>query len=645
MDAPASSSRCVRTGLFEVDLDSSEVHKEGRRVPLQEQPFRVLAILLEHPGEVVTREQLQARLWPADTYVGFDEGLNTAIRKLRVAFGDSAENPRFIETVSRRGYRFIAPVEPVLIAAPSFPATTVAAGSRLISLRTRWIGFAVVVVAVCALTVFLRIARHRRPPLGKIMLVVLPLENFSGDSQQDYLADGITEEIITKLGGLDPQHLGVIARTSAMQYKHTRKSAGQVSHELGADYLLEGSIRRSGDRIRVTAQLIQSSDQTHLWADSYDRELSDVLRLESDIASSVASEIRLTLSQQVHQRLAAAGRTNVEAHDAYLRGLQSWNLRTRDGFQQAITYFSRAIELDPGYAPAFAGLARVYSLAPIFTGMPVGEAAPKALEAANRALRLDETLADAHSALGFVEAHYEYDWPAAERELRRAIELEPNNAYAHLFYSNSYLSPFGRHEEAIAEMREAMRLDPLSKVFQSFAGITFKWARHYDDSIAQFQKANQIDPDFPLNHERWAQLYAILGRYDESIAEETKARLVAGEKQQPVLEKMTALRRELAARGEYGYWEQQLRFARDQQNPPEAYVRPYGLAIIYAHLGANAKAFENLENALAERDPQMTELAIEPQFDPLRSDARFADLECRIGLLPRYASQCLGGNR
>ncbi len=632
MDAPAGSSRWVRTGLFEVDLDSSEVHKEGRRVSLQEQPFRVLAILLERPGEVVTREQLQARLWPADTYVGFDEGLNTAIRKLRVAFGDSADNPRFIETVSRRGYRFIAPVEPVLIAAPSPPATGVASGPRLISLRTGWIGFAVVVVAVCALTVFLRIAGHRRPPLGKIMLVVLPLENFSSDSQQDYLADGITEEIITKLGGLDPQHLGVIARTSAMQYKHTRKSVGQVSREVGADYLLEGSIRRSGDRIRVTAQLIQSSDQTHLWADSYDRELSDVLRLEGDIASSVASQIRLTLSQQVHQRLDAAGRTNVEAHDAYLRGLQSWNLRTRDGFQQAILNFSRATELDPGYAPAFAGLARVYSLAPIFTGMPVGEAAPKALEAANRALRLDETLADAHSALGFVEAHYEYDWPAAEHELRRAIELEPNNAYAHLFYSNSYLSPFGRHEDAIAEMTEAMRLDPLSKVFQSFAGITFKWARHYDDSLAQFQKANQIDPDFPLNHERWAQLYAILRRYDEAIAEETKARLVAGEKQQRVLQKMTALRRELAASGERGYWEQQLKFARDQQNPPEAYVRSYGLAIIYAHLGEKTKAFENLENALAGRDPQMTELAIEPQFDPLRSDARFSELERRIGL-------------
>ena len=635
MDPLASSSRRVRTGLFEIDLSSAEVHKNGRKVPLQEQPFLVLAMLLERPGNLVTREELQARLWPADTYVGFDEGLNTTIRKLRVAFGDSADNPRFIETIPRRGYRFIAPVEPGQMPLPSPPATTAAAKPRVVSRRMRWIGFAAVVFVVLALTVFLRTAGNRKPRLGKIMLVVLPLENFSGDSQQDYLADGITEEIITQLGSLDPQHLGVIARTSAMHFKHTQESSAQICREVGADYLLEGSIRRSGDRIRVTAQLIQASDQTHLWADSYDRELSDVLRMESDIARSVASEIRLTLSQQVHQRLAGARRTNTEAHDAYLRGLQGWNLRTRDGFQLAITNFTRATELDPDYAPAFAGLARTYSLAPIFAGMPAGEAAPKAQEVASRALTLDETLADAHSALGFVKGHYEYDWPAAEREFRRAIELEPNNAYAHFFYSNSYLSPFGHHEEAIAEMRKAMELDPLSPHIQSFAGVTFKWARRYDDSLAQFQKVNQMDPNFPLNHERLAQLYAILGKYEEAITEETKARLLAGEKRQDVLAKMSALQRELTAKGERGYWEEQLQLARDRQSPPEAYFRPYGLAIIYAHLGEKGKAFENLENALAERDTQMTELAIEPQFDVLRSDARFAELERRIGLSPR----------
>ncbi len=633
MEGGTDSGHRFRAGLFEIDLGSAQVLKNGRKVRLQDQPFRVLAMLLERPGDLVTREELQTRLWPADTYVGFDEGLNTAIRKLRVAFGDSADNPRFIETLPRRGYRFIAPVEPQAMPSPSFAATAAVGSPRRMSRRTRWISFAIVLTGICVLAVFLRTAGRRKPRLGKIMLIVLPLENFSGDSQQDYLADGITEEIITQLGSLDPQHLGVIARTSAMQYKHANKSSAQISREVGADYLLEGSVRRSGDRVRVTAQLIQSSDQTHLWADSYDRDLGDVLRLESEIAGSVASEIRLTLSQQVHQRLAAAARTNVEAHDAYLRGLQGWNLRTRDGFQQAITNFTRATELDPNYAPAYAALARVYSLAPIFAGVPAGEAAPKTLEAANRAISLDETLADAHCALGFVKGHYEYDWPAAEREFRKAIELEPNNAYAHLFYSNSYLSPFGRHQEAISEMSRAMELDPLSPQIQSFAGVTFKWARRYDDSFLQFRKANQINPNFPLNYERLAQLDAMLGKYEDAITDETNARLLAGEERLEVLAKMNTLRHELAAKGERGYWEQQLRFARDRQNPPEAYVRPYGLAIIYAHLGEKDRAFESLENALAERDTQMTELAVEPQFDSLRSDARFAKLERRIGLL------------
>lgn len=633
METYASSRKRIRTGLFEIDLGSGEVHRNGRKVPIQEQPFRVLAILLECPGEVVTRVQLQERLWPADTYVGFDEGLNTAIRKLRVAFGDSAENPRFIETVSRRGYRFMAPIEAAARPSATVPTSEGEGKARTTSRRNRWIGLVIVVVAIGTSAFFLRIARKPKPPLGKIMLVVLPLENFTGDSQQDYLTDGITEEIIAQLASLDPQHLGVIARTSAMHYKHTRKSAAQISREVGAEYLLEGSLRHSGNRIRVTAQLIQSSDQSHLWADSYDREIHDVLRIESEIASSVASEIRLSLSQQIHQRLATTGQTSSEGHDAYLRGLQGWNLRTRDGFQQAITDFTRATERDPGYAPSFAGLARVYSLAPIFAGMPAGEAAPKALEAANRALSLDQTLADAHCAVGFVKAHYEYDWPAAEREFRRAIELEPNNAYAHLFYSNSYLSPLGHHEEAIEELKKAMELDPLSPHIQSFAGITFQWARRFDEALSQFQRVNEIEPDFALNHERLSHLFAILGRYNEAIREETNARLLAGEKPQDVHAKMNMLEQKLSTKGELDYWQGQLRLARDQQNPPESYVRPYGLAIIYAHLGDKAKAFENLENALAERDAQVTELGIEPQFDALRGDPRFSDLERRIGLL------------
>ncbi len=354
--------------------------------------------------------------------------------------------------------------------------------------------------------------------------------------------------------------------------------------------------------------------------------------MESDIAGIVATETRLTLSEEANLRLAAATRMDPEAHDAYLQGLVGWNQRTRDGFLQAIANFQRASQLDPNFASAFAELARVYSLAPIFAGMPAATAAPKALEAADRALRLDPNLADAHSAIGFVKAHYEYDWPAAESELRRAVELEPNNPYPHFFYSNSYLSPLGRHQEAIAEMWKALELDPLSTRMQSFAGVTLTWARHYDDAVTQYRKVNQLDPNFALNHERMAQLYALLAKYEDAIAEETKARLLSGERSEEVGAKMNTLRRAVMARGGRGYWEEELQFSKDVQNPPEANVDFYGLAHIYSMLGEKDQACESLERAYSQRDEEMSNLAIDPFFDSLRSDARFKEIEHRVGI-------------
>jgi TolB-like protein/DNA-binding winged helix-turn-helix (wHTH) protein/Tfp pilus assembly protein PilF len=624
-------SPILRFGRFQLDRQNFELRCDGQPVKLDRTPLELLLFLAEHSGTLVTRDEAVEHVWGKGVFIEAESSLYTAIRKIRQALGDDSGEPQFIQTVSRKGYRFIAKVEEVRGVSPGPPVADTA-GRRMRSWML-WTALACV-LAAGVLLFRLRIAWHS-PSRGKVMLVVLPLQNLSGDGRQDYLADGITEEIITQLGNLDPQHLGVIARTSAMQYKHARKDTAQISRELGVNYLLEGSVQRSGDRIRVTAQLIQASDQTHLWAESYDRELSDVLKLESDIAGMLAGKIRLTLSKQTDQRLAAATRVNPEAYDAYLRGLQGWNQRSQDGFLQAIADFNRATELDPNYAPAFAGLARVYSLAPIFAGIATSEAGPKALNAATRALALDETLADAHSALGFVKGHYQYDWPGAEHEFKRAIELEPNNTYGHFFYSNSFLSPFGRHEEATAEMYKAMELDPLSTRIQSFAGITFIWARRYDHALAQFQKVNQLDPNFAVNHERLARLYALLSKYEEAITEETKARLLAGETPQVVLAKMNTLRREFATKGARGYWEDQLRLSRDKQNPPEAFARPFGLAVIYCYLGDKDKALANLEIAYAERDTQMTELAIDPEFDPLRSDQRFADLEHRVGILQR----------
>ena len=646
-DIPPELERIITKAL--------EKDRELRYQSAAELRSDLLIVLLQRPGEIITREELRRRLWQEGTFVEFDGSLNVTLKKLRAAIDDDPNNPRFIETVPRRGYRFIAPVSEIGgIQVPEQANSASDAGAEADSAQEaaaqptalpvparspmrRWL-FGLVLPSVLALSlglVWWRTARHSQRQ-DKIMLVVLPLENLNADPGEEYLADGITEEIITQLGGLDPRHLGVIARTSAMQYKHTQKSVKDISRELGVAYLLEGSIRRSGNNVRVTAQLIQSSDQTHLWAKSYDRDLSDVLKVEHDLADMAASEIRLTLSEQVHERLAAAVSVNPEAHDAYLRGLQGWDQRSREGFLQAITDFTRATELDASYASAFAGLARVYSLAPIFAGIPPSEAAPKAKDAANRALSLDETLSDAHSALAFVKGHYEYDWVSAEREFKRAIELEPNNPYGHFFYSNSYLSPSGRHQEAIAEMRKAMELDPLSIRIQSFAGRTFTWARRYDEAITQYRKVSQLDPNFTLNHERLAQVCALLERYDDAVEEETKARMLAGEGPERVLASMKMLRQMLSSRGSQGYWEGELRLAQSEQDPPEGYARPYGLAEVYAHLGDKDKAFDNLEIAFTERDTQMDELGVEPHFDPLRSDPRFVDLERRVGILGQH---------
>lgn len=621
--SPSMPAPIYKFGPFELDRRNFELRRDGRAIKLDRTPLELLFLLVENAGALVTREEAVERVWGKGVFIEAETSLYTAVRKIRRALGDDTGEPQFVQTVSRKGYRFIPEVEPVEASSIS--------GAAVRPRRRIWLACALSagILLITGLLVWF-VGRSREP--SRIMLVVLPMQNFSGDPQQDYLADGVTEEIITDLGSLDPSHLGVIARTSAMQYKQARKGIAQVSRELGVSYVLEGSVRRSGNNVRVTAQLIRSSDQTHLWAQSYDGDLGDVLKLESNIALEVAGQIRLALSQEIHERLAAAVRINPEAHEAYLLGLQGWNQRNPQGFHQAIAEFTRATELAPNYAAAFAGLARVYSLAPIFADLPADEAVPKALEAANRALALDETMADAHSSLAFTRVHYLHDWTSAEKEFRRAIELEPNNPYGHFFYSNSFLSPTGHHDEAIAEMNKAIELDPLSTRIQSFAGRMYIWARRYDDALAQFQRVNQLDPNFALNHERMAHLYALTGKFNQAVAEEGRARALVGEKPESVQRKTDLLNRAWTSRGAQGYWQAELQLAQDEQNPPEAYTGSFGLARIYSELTDKEKAFANLERAYAERDEEMTNLAVEPHFDFLRSDLRFRDLERRVGI-------------
>jgi TolB-like protein/DNA-binding winged helix-turn-helix (wHTH) protein len=635
MDAPANSNRCVRAGLFEIDLSSGEIHKNGRKVPLQEQPFRVLAMLLEHPGEIVTREELQARLWPADMYVGFDDGLNTAIRKLRVAFGDSAENPCFIETVPRRGYRVIAPVketngdfgESSQGQRGAGIESTVAAVLRARHLRTAW--RAGLVLAVTLIAVFggvVHLLRSRLPasvPRRRVMLAILPFENLSNDPAQEYFSDGLTEETITELGQLSPQDLGVIARTSAMTYKRTDKTVSQIGRELDVDYILEGSVRREGGKARVSAQLIRVSDQTHVWAQSYDRELHELIEIEDELGKSIAQQVRVNLGPQRQIPLSKTHPSNPEAYDLYLKGRYYWNQRTQDSLWRGIQSFKESIEKDPSYANAYVGLADCYILLGPNDVLPARQVYPLAKSAALKALELDDALAGAHASLGFVMLLYEWNPAQAENEFRRAVELDPNNPTAHHWYAYD-LAAMNRSSEAVAEIRRALKLDPLSPIINADECQILYLARRPDEAVAQCKNAIELDPGFTQTYWYLGVLYEQKGRFDDAIGAFLKAPPVPSGAQDEL-----AMRAAYRVSGIKGYWHERLALLLRQSRTH--YVSPYTLAVSYSLLGDRNRAMENLEKAFDERHPSMVFVSIEPVFDSLHSDQRFASLRQKLG--------------
>jgi TolB-like protein/DNA-binding winged helix-turn-helix (wHTH) protein/Flp pilus assembly protein TadD len=653
MNPAASSSRKIRTGLFEIDLDSGQMHKNGRRLPLQEQPFRVLAMLLERPGEVVTRQELQARLWPSDTYVGFDEGLNTAIRKLRTAFGDSAANPRFIETLPRRGYRFIAPlsatsaeisfegkdavVDPVPRQQDAQPAKTPDNAAFAAEVRSwPWKTVAAVAAAlvlVVAVTAYL-VGTHPSPgPQKRTMLAILPFQNLSNDPRQEYFSDGLTEETITDLGQLSPEHLGVIARTSAMAYKHTDKSVGQIGRELGVDYILEGSVRREGGKARVSAQLIRVSDQTHLWAQSYDRDMQDLLDVQNDLGRAIAEQVRANLTPQRQIELSKKHMVNPEAYDLYLKGRFYWNQRTPDAIKESIGYFQQATDRDSNFALAYAGLADAYNISNIIGPVSPRDSFPQAKAAAMRAILLDPSLAEAHAALGMEKSHYEFDFPGAEKEFLKAIEVNPNSTYAHLFYSNCFLMPMGRQAQAIAENKRALELDPLSLPINNFMGMTYIFAADYGNAYRQFQHTIAMDPSFPLAHEYFAWLLTTMGRYEEAIKEHEKSEVLGGSSPEEAAAEATVMLRAFESGGEKGFWQKHLDLDLAAMKQPGSYVPSSTLAADYALAGENDEAFAWLDKAYDEREGQsLTLLKADPSFKNLRSDPRFPALLRKIGL-------------
>jgi TolB-like protein/DNA-binding winged helix-turn-helix (wHTH) protein/lipoprotein NlpI len=625
MDQPAQPVRLVRFGVFEVNFRSRELRKQGSKIKLQEQPFQILAMLLERPGDVFTREEICQKLWASDTFVDFDHSLGTAIKKLRQALGDDAETPRYIETLPRRGYRFIAPVEGAgadLRVPPSegsHPAAT---------LRKWWLlASAGTLLAIPLLSIGLNVSgirdrlRSLRSPPRIESLAVLPLENLSGDPTQEYFADGMTDELITEVAKISS--LRVISRTSIMEYKGAHKPLAAIASELGVDAVVEGTIVRSGQKVRITTQLIRARDDRHLWSEEYERDLGDAVTLQGEVAQAIAGQIQIKLTPQEHTSLARARPVRPQAYEAYLKGTYFLNKLTEADLHKSIELFSQAVELDPAYAQAYAGLSQSYVYLGIFGLRPSGEVYPKARVAAMKALQLDETVAEAHNALADVKKGYDWDWVAAEAEYKRAIALNASYSRAHSWYAD-YLSKMGRHDEALVEAKRARELDPVSVSSNGFLGAILYRARRYDEAIEACQRALELDPSYPnalwfqaLAHEQKGELPKAIANLKKAVSLSdaplyrallANAYALAGEKAKALsaLDELKAL---------------------SQQR----YVSPLDIAVVYTGLGDRNSAFQWLEKAFQERTMRIQELP-EPIFDSLRSDPRFGDLMRRIGL-------------
>jgi TolB-like protein/DNA-binding winged helix-turn-helix (wHTH) protein/Flp pilus assembly protein TadD len=634
MHANQPAAMLLRFGAFEADVQTGELTKQGKRIRLQEQPFQLLVMLLEAPGQVVTREQLRSRLWPRTT-VDFDHGLNKAIGKIREALGDSAENPRFVETVARRGYRFVADVAVVREGQPETATDNVVprGGSGLVALADagtsprwsirawRFSGLALVLLLAAALSWSLYPRSHSSPTIRS--LAVLPLVNISGDPSQDYFAEGITDELITRLAQISA--LRVISRTSVMTYKSVRKSLPEIARELNVEAVIEGSVSLVGERVRITAQLIQVATDTHMWAQSYDEDLQDTLALQSKVARDIAEQIRVTLNRQEQAALVKSKTVNREAYEAYLKGRYFWNKRTGDGLKKAIEYFGRAIETDPTYAEAYSGLADSYALSGDweYGVLSPREAFPLARAAATKALALDDSLAEAHTSLAFALDLYGWDWEAAEKEYKLAIQLDPGYATAHHWYA-WHLMVMGQNSAGIFELRKAESLDPLSLIISADIADALCIAHSYDESVQQSKKTLEMDASFAVAHYELGQALAQKHMHDEAIAEFQRAIELAGHS--GAFDSNLAYVYAVSGRKEEAIRIVKDMEARQDQNPSA----DANVALIYVGLGDRDQAMNWLNKAYEARfNPS---ILLRPGFDTLRTDARFQELLRRIAL-------------
>jgi TolB-like protein/DNA-binding winged helix-turn-helix (wHTH) protein/Tfp pilus assembly protein PilF len=652
MGGPAAVARILHFGVFEVDLKACELRKHGLRIKLPEQPFQVLVVLLEKPGEIVTREELRNRLWPGDTFVDFDHGLNNAVMRLREVLGDASENPRFVETIPRRGYRFIAPVVgsafpvptttdseveagdvPIEAAPPTAERAALEATSQPIGIRRQpaTTRLAILITAILALAALLgaglfHYTRAGTPKSDRAQnksLIVLPIENLSGDKDQEYFADGMTDDLIANLAKI--RSLRVISRSTAMAYKGTRKPLSQIASELNVDAVFEGTVLRVGNRVRITAELVQVSTDRHLWAETYESQLGDILALQNRVSSAIVNEIRINLTPEDQERLAKNPAVAPEAYENYLKGRYYWNKRSDENLTRAIGYFEQATHQDPQYALAYAGLSDCYAIisAEIFGTMPAAEAAPRAKAAALRALEIDPKLSEAETSLATVKFNYDWDWSGAAAGFAKSIQDNPSYATAYQRYS-LYLMAMGRTGDSVEQIDKARELDPLSISINFSLGWRFYMARQYDRAIQQLRNTLEMDPSYELPHLVLGLSYA--QKHDFGLALPELRKAVELSHGTPLM--TSALANVYARSGNKAEAERLLADLISESK--RQYVSPYYFAVVYVGLGKPEKAIDWLEKALADRSNGLVFLKVEPELDDLRSNPRFVALQRKL---------------
>jgi TolB-like protein/DNA-binding winged helix-turn-helix (wHTH) protein/Flp pilus assembly protein TadD len=622
---PSASSYIF--GEFRLDSRSRVLFRAGELMALYPKAIDVLMFLVEKHGNVATKEELLERVWPG-TFVE-ESTLTRSVSVLRKALGDTPEGHSYILTVPKRGYRFVAAVrEETADAAPISPslAKPIPENSRPSASSapvSKWqsaliVGGVLSVLLAAGGWLYWSRFRPRQVPPARIMVAVLPVQNLTGNEDHEYISDGLTEEIIAQLGRINPERLGVIARTSAMTYKHSPKTVSQIGADLHVEYVIESSLRQSGDRLRITTQLIRVNDQTHLWSQDYDRALRDLVTLQDDFANAIAARIRLELAAASHQPLPSAHSTNPDAYLAYLEGRFYWNQRSVPALERAIVHLRQATQLDTNYALAYSGLADAYCSLGVIGDVAAGEVFPKARIAAERALALDSSLAEAHSSLAYVKFSYDWDWDGAEAEFKRAIALNPNYATAHQWYGQ-FLRLMGREGEAIAEGEKSLNLDPLSLIINVEAGLPYFYLDRYDEALQHYRKALEMEPNFALAHHDIGWVFEAQGKYPEAIEEFERAVQISD---------VAALWSALGhAYGMAGRKQDAVRVLRRlEELSKKHYVAPNYESTVYLGLGEYDRAMDLLEKSYDERCWGMLWFRIGHNLKPLRGTPRFEKL-------------------